>query len=66
MPNLFNDEIIKFNQYDIDLNRDNIFDTILNIRKNGFDRDWHCKGTPFKRARKKGPILVKKKIGMFN
>ena len=39
MSNLFNDEIIKFNQYDIDLNRDNIFDTILNIRKNGFDRE---------------------------
>ncbi len=39
MPNLFNDEIIKFNQYDIDLNKENIFDTILNIRKNGFDRE---------------------------
>ena len=39
MPNLFNDEIIKFNQYDIDLNRENIFDTILNIRKYGFDRE---------------------------
>ena len=39
MPNLFNDEIIKFNQYDIDLNKENIFDTILNIRKYGFDRE---------------------------
>ena len=34
--------------------------------KNGFDSDWHCKGTPFKRARKKGPILVKQKFCMFN
>ena len=34
--------------------------------KSGYDSDWHCKGTPFKRARKKGPILVKQKIGMFN
>ncbi len=34
--------------------------------KDGFDWKSHSQGEPFKRARKKGPILVKQKNGNFN
>ena len=34
MPNVFQDQIINFRQYDIDSN-DNIFSQILDIRKTG-------------------------------
>ena len=34
--------------------------------KDGFDKKRHSQGEPFKRARKKGPILVKQKNGNFN
>ena len=34
--------------------------------KYGFDWKRHSQGEPFKRARKKGPILVKQKNGCFN
>ena len=34
--------------------------------KDGFDWKRHSQGEPFKRARKKGPILVKQKDGYFN
>lgn len=34
--------------------------------KDGFDWKRHSQGKPFKRARKKGPILVKQRDGCFN
>ena len=34
--------------------------------KDGFDWKRHSQGEPFKRARKKGPILVKQRDGYFN
>ena len=34
--------------------------------KDGFDWKSHSQGKPFKRARKKGPILVKQRDGYFN
>jgi len=34
--------------------------------KDGFDCEKHSQGEPFKRARKKGPILVKQRDGCFN
>lgn len=34
--------------------------------KDGFDWKRHSQGEPFKRARKKGPILVKQRDGCFN
>ena len=34
--------------------------------KDGFDWKRHSQGEPYKRARKKGPILVKQRDGCFN